>query len=422
MGNTTAGEIIYKEITLDNGLKVILNPNNKAPIVQILVLYHVGSKNENTNRTGFAHLFEHMMFEGSENIKKTEHFGHVVRVGGTLNGSTFFDITDYYEALPSEYLELGLWLEADRMRALDITQENFDNQRAVVTEEYRQRYENSPYGMTFPLIANLVFKNTSYGWTSIGDMGQLAEASIEEVRNFHSKYYRPNNATLAISGDFEFDTAEELVKRHFSDIPAGETIAEVPKFQFEIDAQRREVYYDNVPAAKVFIVFKGAEVGHKYSETLDVISAIMGEGRSSRLQSELVYCNNPLASSVSCSNLALENSGMMIFSATCEAGKTPEEVEKKLFEEISLLKSNGANKRELDKCLNYIETMIANTNQYLIGVANSLASNSVLQKNIGRTTREMEYYNAVSLQNIQEVATNYLDEAKACVLHYLPKS
>jgi len=192
-------KVDFDEFDLENGLHVILHKDNSNPIVSVDIWYHVGSKDEDTNRTGFAHLFEHMMFQGSENVGKAEHFSYVQKAGGTVNGSTNQDRTNYFESLPSNQLELALWLESDRMSTLNVTQENFDNQREVVKEEKRQRYDNVPYGSRFYNLFSLAFKNQPYGWIPIGSMQHLNDADLSYAQNFYKRFYNPNNAVLVVS-------------------------------------------------------------------------------------------------------------------------------------------------------------------------------------------------------------------------------
>src|SRR6476469_4366644 len=208
-------QLDIEEYTLGNGLRVVLNRDNAVPVVSVAVYYNVGSRNEREGRTGFAHLFEHMMFQGSEDVKKAEHFQFIMKAGGTLNGTTSSERTNYCETLPASQLPLALWLESDRMRALAVTQENLDNQREAVKEEKRLRYDNQPYGQIFDLINEMIFRNFANAHSTIGSMEHLDDASVEAVQEFFRIYYAPNNAVLAISGSFEIGTSKELVETYF---------------------------------------------------------------------------------------------------------------------------------------------------------------------------------------------------------------
>src|SRR5436305_2440298 len=212
-------QLDIEEYTLSNGLRVVLNKDDAVPVVSVAVYYNVGSRNERPGRTGFAHLFEHMMFQGSENVPKAGHFQHIMKAGGTMNGTTSSERTNYYETLPANQLPLGLWLESDRMRSLAVTQENLDNQRDAVKEEKRLRYDNQPYGQIFDLINEMIYKNFANSHSTIGSMEHPDDATVADVQEFFRIYYAPNNAVLSISGSFDREEAKKLVESYFGDIP-----------------------------------------------------------------------------------------------------------------------------------------------------------------------------------------------------------
>src|SRR5687767_3354508 len=212
-----------EEYSLSNGLRVVLNRDDAVPVVAVAVYYNVGSRNEREGRTGFAHLFEHMMFQGSENVKKAEHFQYIMKAGGTMNGTTSSERTNYYETLPASQLPMALWLESDRMRSLAVTQENLDNQREAVKEEKRLRYDNQPYGQIFDLINEMIYKNFANAHSTIGSMDHLDDATVEDVQEFFRIYYAPNNAVLVLSGAFDTETAKGLIDTYFADIPSQPT-------------------------------------------------------------------------------------------------------------------------------------------------------------------------------------------------------
>ncbi|MDH3530516.1 MAG: insulinase family protein, partial [Acidobacteriota bacterium] len=218
--NLELADLQLEDYFLGNGLRVVLNPEPSIPVVSIAVYYDVGSRNEREGRTGFAHLFEHMMFQGSENVGKAEHFQFIMKAGGTMNGTTSTERTNYFETLPADQLPLGLWLESDRMRTLAVTQENLDNQREAVKEEKRLRYDNQPYGKIFDILMSMVYKNFANAHSTIGSMAHLDAATVEDVREFFRIYYAPNNAVLVLSGAFEPDTAKSLIEKYFGTISA----------------------------------------------------------------------------------------------------------------------------------------------------------------------------------------------------------
>src|SRR5947207_10910407 len=237
--------LALEDYRLSNGLRVVLNEDHSAPLVAVNVWYHVGSKNERPGRTGFAHLFEHMLFSGSENVGNNEHFRYVQSVGGVLNGTTFFDRTNYFETLPSNYLALGLWLESDRMGFFlpALTQEKLDIQREVVKEERRQRYDNVPYGTAFERLLNLAYDpDYSYHWPTIGSMEDLGAASLDDIRDFFGTWYRPDNAVLTVTGDFAPDEARQLVHQYFADIPPGGAFPPFDLQRRALGGERRESF------------------------------------------------------------------------------------------------------------------------------------------------------------------------------------
>src|SRR5215204_6440286 len=243
-----------EEYKLENGLRVVLNRDTTSPVVSVAVYYDVGSRNEREGRTGFAHLFEHMMFQGSENVKKAEHFQFIMKAGGTMNGTTSSERTNYFETLPASELPLGLWLESDRMRSLAVTQENLDNQREAVKEEKRLRYDNQPYGQIFDLIAEMIYKNFSNAHSTIGSMEDLDDATVEDVQEFFRIYYAPNNAVLVLSGAFETETAKELIEKYFGTIPSQPLPPPLDVAEPEEVAEKYREYEDSLAPLPAFLM------------------------------------------------------------------------------------------------------------------------------------------------------------------------
>ena len=277
--------LALEDYRLDNGLRVVLNEDHSAPLVAVNLWYHVGSKNERPGRTGFAHLFEHMLFSGSKHVGNNEHFRYVQSVGGVLNGTTFFDRTNYFETLPSNYLALGLWLESDRMGYFlpALTQEKLDIQREVVKEERRQRYDNVPYGTAFERLLNLGYDpDYSYHWPTIGSMEDLGAASLDDIREFFATWYRPDNATLTLIGDFVPDEAKRLVEQYFGPIPEG---GPLPPFALErqpLNGERREVVPSPVQLPRVYRLYHLPKMGHRDWIAGDLLSSVLsGDGQPS---------------------------------------------------------------------------------------------------------------------------------------------
>lgn len=333
---------------LPNGLDVILHEDHTIPSLTVNIWYHVGSKNEEKGRTGFAHLFEHMMFQGSKNHDK-DYFMPFEKVGGDVNGSTTEDRTNYYESVPSNYLELCIWLEADRMANLipAMTQEKLDNQRDVVKNERRQRVDNQPYGRVWENLGWLMYpEEHPYNWPVIGYMEDLSAASMEDVQNFFKQYYTPNNASLCITGDFNPAEAKALVEKHFASIPAGPAVARKEEWIPQLDGIRRATMQDNVSLARVHYAFPSAPYYKPGDAEMDIFANILTNGKTSRLYKSLVY-DKQIAQDVSAFQSSSEIASMFILMATVREGHTVEEVEQALDAELKKILAEGITPTEL---------------------------------------------------------------------------
>jgi len=278
-----------EEFSLDNGLRVVLNRDEAVPVVAVAVYYNVGSRNEREGRTGFAHLFEHMMFQGSENVKKAEHFQFIMKAGGTMNGTTSSERTNYFETLPANQLPLALWLESDRMRSLAVTQENLDNQREAVKEEKRLRYDNQPYGQIFDLINEMIYRNFANAHSTIGSMEHLDDATVEDVQEFFRIYYAPNNAVLVISGSFEPETAKQLVDTYFGDIPSQPEPPGLDVSEPDEVANTYREWEDKLAPFPAFLIgWKIPERRSPEFNALYLAGKLLYDGESSRLYQKLV--------------------------------------------------------------------------------------------------------------------------------------
>jgi zinc protease len=408
------------EYDLANGLHVILLPQHHVPLVAVNVWYRVGSKDEDPKRTGFAHLFEHMMFQGSANVPKLGHFRHIQDVGGTLNATTNQDRTNYFETLPSSHLGLGLWLESDRMFALNVTQENFENQRAVVKEERRQRYDNRPYGTVYENLLHHVFPSSGYHWSTIGSMLHLDEATLEEVVDFHHSHYLPNNAALAIVGSFNEAEARRLIDLFFGSIPSGPLQPRIEQIVEPLHEQARVEMTDAVALTLVTIAFQTPQAFTKESYALDIASDILSAGRSSRFYQRLVY-KEKIAKEVSTYNVSNEKAGLFVIQAMVHASSTPEDVERVIWEELHLLLDQGVNEMELQKALNneesdYIRHLIPLANQ-----ADHLQRARAFTGDTLNAFRDLEMLRAVTRDEVQRAAQRYLRESIAVVLRVSAK-
>jgi len=412
--------ISFDEFQLANGLHVILHVDHFLPIVAINLWYHVGSKNENENRTGFAHMFEHMMFQGSGNVPPNGHFRYVQEAGGTLNGSTSFDRTNYFETVPSHQFELGLWLEADRMRSLSLSQQTLDTQRSVVMEERRSRYDNQPYGTMYEQLFSHAFKLQPYSWPTIGSMEDIRNATLADVKEFHSMYYRPDNASLCIAGDIDPVEARSLIERHFGDIGArnGEIFrpfVHEPAQQMQV----RDYVYDAIPLPAIIAGFHIPDLNDRDFVPLEILANILSSGKSSRLHHKLVY-EQRVAQSVLSFAYGMELPGLYIVRAIVQQGKNPESVEALIWEELRDIRENGVSQEELQKAKNGLEAAYIRNLSSLQSRADLLNACFILSKDTNRINTELESIHEVQLADIHRVASRWLVETNATVLHYRP--
>jgi predicted Zn-dependent peptidase len=342
---------------LENGLRVILSRDPRAPVVAVNLWYDVGSRHEKPGKTGFAHLFEHMMFQGSANVEKGQHFSHIQAVGGTLNASTWADRTNYYETLPGHELELALWLEADRMASLlpAMTQEKLDNQRDVVKNERRAGVDNQPYGSWDERMQALAFPDGHpYQHPTIGSMEDLSAASLEDVREFFATYYAPNNAVLTVAGDFEPAEALAMIERHFGPIPANPSLPPPPDMTIDaiIGREVRETVPDRVPLPRIYLAFRCAPFGTDAFDALEVASDILGSGRASRLYASLVREQRLAQDATVFVFPWVGGATMLAMWATARAGVEAATLEAALHAELDRLAAEGPSDAELERVRN----------------------------------------------------------------------
>jgi len=417
-----AGWIDYEQHTLDNGLSVVISEDHSVPVVAVDVWYHVGSAYEEVGRSGFAHLFEHMMFQGSENLDKTEHFQYISRAGGTMNGSTTQDRTNYWEILPANRLNMGLWLEADRMRSLAITEENFENQRETVKEERRQRVDNEPYGAAFMVSDTLGYDGYPYGHTVIGRMVDLDAAEVGDVQAFFNKYYCPSNAVLAIVGDVDPKEALAMAQEYFGDIKPG-TNAPVPTWDEPLfKGERREVV--DSPKANVPADFIGYLVPpHKHPDTpaLSLLNDLLTEGESSRLHKRLVSDEN-VAFGVFGFNDSRMGVGMFRLIVAANAGVDIKTCENMMYEEIAKVQNEGISDDELEKLKIGFRTGFISGRQTVLNKAEALHHYALFHDDIADINEDLDRYMAVTSEDIQRVAKKYLVENNRTVVTAMPPS
>ncbi len=410
----------FTDTRLDNGLRVIIAEDHYAPVFGIAVSYAVGSKDERAGRTGFAHLFEHMMFKGSENVGAGEHFFLIYNNGGGMNGTTNTDRTLYFESLPKNQLDLALFLEADRMRSLDINKENLENQRQAVKEERRLRLDNQPYGQTNERITELAYENFAYKHSVIGSMADLDAASVQDVTQFFKTYYAPNNAVLALVGDLNTREALEKVKRYFGAIPRQEAPKPVDLSEKPQTAEKRERIEDRLARLpRVDIAFKIPPAASKDAAALHMLSSILAGGESSRLYQKLVK-EKEVAVQMGAFVDDRIGPGVYRVIAIVRPGKSPEEVESLISEEISKLHAEPVTEKELLRARSSIRRSAVSSRRNALGRAIRLADDAVLFNDPGRINTEAEQQMQVSAADIQAAARSYLTAANRTVIVTVP--
>lgn len=413
-------KIDYVEYDLPNGLHVILHEDHSTPIVAVSVMYHVGSKNEDPQRTGFAHFFEHLMFEGSENIPRGEFSNYVEKAGGALNANTSQDRTFYYDLLPSNQLELGLWLESERLMHAKVDSTGIATQREVVKEEKRQRMDNQPYGSFQAEIMSHAYTVHPYRWTPIGSMEHLDAASEEDYVNFYKTFYVPNNACLSIAGDIDIKSTKKLIKKYFGGIPKGAEIVRPTIVEPEKTAQVRDTVYDNIQLPAVMMAFHSPAMGTEDAYAMDIVSKILSEGSSSRLNTRIVETDQQ-AVYVGAFPFSLEDPGIFIALSIVNADVEPDAVETSIMEEISKLQTELISDKEFEKLQNQIEKDVVNSFSSQAGIAENLAQYYMYYGDTELINTEITKYKAVTKEDIQKAAQKYLTEKNSVVLYYLPK-
>jgi predicted Zn-dependent peptidase len=412
----------FKETTLKNGLRVITVEDHSAPVVAISVTYNVGSRNEREGRTGFAHLFEHMMFKGSENVGSGEHFMLVFNNGGTMNGTTNEDRTNYFEALPSNQLDLALFLEADRMRSLAITKENLDNQRNAVQEERRLGVDNQPYGKSFELRQELMYDNFAYKHSVIGSMEDLNAATVEDVAEFFKTYYAPNNAVLVLVGDFKTAEALAKIRANFESIPRQPDPPAVDMTEPPQKAERRAKLDDVLARApRVDVVYKAAQGNTPDYYALLVLTGALQGGQSSRLYQTLVK-EKELVTGVGGFMDEKRGVGGFFTSATLRPGATTKDVEELIYAEIERLKKEPIADWELQKAKNSARRALIGNLQSSLSRAILMGQFAVYYNDPGLINTRLDKISAVTKEDVQRVANKYLKETNRSIVITMPKA
>lgn len=414
-------KIDFVEYDLPNGLHVILHEDHSTPIVAVTVMYHVGSKNEQPGRTGFAHFFEHLLFEGTENVERGQFMGIVKAAGGALNANTTQDRTFYYEILPSNQLELGLYLESERMLHARIDTIGVETQREVVKEEKRQRIDNVPYMSFQENIFKRAFKQHPYRWTTIGSLEDLNAAKLDEFMEFYKEYYVPNNAVLSIAGDINLAQTKELINKYFSEIPKGGTPYRPQIEEPALPAEVRDTIYDNIQLPAVFQAYRMPGQGTDDYYALNMLTTLLSGGPSARMQKQLVD-KEQKALQVVAFPYALEDHGLFIALGLVNMGVELSDLEKAMNQEIEKVQKELISDREFQKVLNQIESNFVTSNARVAGIAESLANYHMYFGDANLINTEIERFRKVTKEDIRRVAQKYLTPENRVVLHYLPKA
>src|SRR6266566_7377126 len=409
-----------QQFNLANGLRIILCEDHAVPVVSVVVYYDVGSRNEKLGRTGFAHLFEHMMFQGSENVPKAAHFQHIFNAGGTMNGTTSTERTNYFETLPANHLPLALWLESDRMRSLKVTQENLDNQRNAVQEEKRLRYDNQPYVSAFLRINELIFKNPANAHSTIGSMEDLDAATIEDVQEFFRIYYAPNNAVLTIAGDFDTVQAAAQVRKYFEEIPSQSSPPPVDVSEPQDVAQTHEVYDDKLAPAPAFVL--GWKIPPRRTPdfyALSLAGDLIFEGDSSRLYQKLVKGDESVVSIQGGIDERRGPSALYIF-ALPKPGEEVAAIRDQIFAEIQALRISGPSDEEMEKLRNSLCNDVVRGRQSTMYRAQRLAEYALYDADPTLFDAELDHYLAITPEQIRSAVERFLDVENRVVLDIVP--
>lgn len=412
--------IEFVEYDLDNGLHVILHQDKSTPIVAVTTMYHVGSKNENPDRTGFAHFFEHLLFEGSENIGRGEYASYVENSGGRLNANTTNDRTFYYELLPSNQLEMGLWLESERLLHATVDITGVETQRDVVKEERRQRMDNQPYGSILEESLKRSFTVHPYRWSVIGSMEHLNAATEEDYKTFYNDFYTPNNCVLSIAGDIDIEETKKLITKYFATIPVKNPNVFRPNIvEPPMAAEIRDTVYDNIQLPAVVLVNRIPEQGTEDFYAVSMLNTLLSTGESSRFHKSLVD-KEQKAMFVFSLPLPTEDPGVAITFSIANMGVDVVDLEAGIHAEVERVKGELISDKEFQKLRNQIENNFISGNSTVAGIAESLANYHMYFGDSNLINTELNKYLAVTREDIQAAAQKYYTD-KRVVLHYLPK-
>jgi zinc protease len=415
-----SGKIQFTEYKLDNGLTVILHQDKSVPIVAVSVMYHVGSKNERPDRTGFAHFFEHLLFEGTKNIPRGDYFKLVQSAGGTLNANTWYDRTYYYEIMPSNQLELGLWMESERMLHANVDETGINTQRNVIKEERSQTVDNRPYGRVLEESMQRAFTVHPYRWSVIGDMAHLDAADENDFINFYKTYYVPNNAILSIAGSIEIEDAKALVQKYFGTIPRGADAVKPDIVEPPLRNEVRDTFFDNIQLPAVVQTYRIPAMGTPDFYAVDMLSKLLSGGKSSRMYKSIVD-EQQLALQVMNIPIALEHPGVSINFGLVNMGVSPEKLEEAMNREIENVRTNLISDEEFQKLRNQVENEFYSSSSTMAGIAENLANYKMYYGDANLINTEIERYMRVTKEDLQMAALKYFSPVNRVTLYYLPK-
>ena len=417
----SAQEVKFEEYDLDNGMHVILHQDNSAPVVTTSVMYHVGAKDENPERTGFAHFFEHLLFEGTKNIERGEWFTIVSSNGGSNNANTTDDRTYYYEVFPSNNVELGLWMESERLLHPIINQIGVDTQNEVVKEEKRLRVDNAPYGHFLEYVKQEMFKKHPYKGTTIGKMAHLDAATLEEFQAFNKKFYVPNNAVLVVAGDIDVPSVKKMIQDYFGTIPRGKDIVRnLPKEDPITEAISAKGYDANIQIPAVVAAYRTPSFKDRDSYVLNMISNYLSSGKSSKLYKKIVD-EKKMALQVGAFNVSQEDYGLYLLFGLPLGEVKLNDIIAEIDEEIVKLQTELISEKDYQKLQNKFENQFVNSNSSISGIANSLARYYMLYGDTNLINNEIDIYKSITREEIQAVAKKYLNPNQRLILEYLPK-
>jgi predicted Zn-dependent peptidase len=416
-----AQKVEFEEYDLDNGMHVILHQDNSAPVVTTAVMYHVGAKDEQPDRTGMAHFFEHLLFEGTENIGKGEWFKLVSSNGGRNNANTTDDRTYYYEIFPSNKLELGLWMESERLLHPIIGQDGVDTQNEVVKEEKRLRVDNQPYSRFLENVKKNIFKKHPYKGTTIGKMKHLDDATLEEFLAFNKKFYVPNNATIVVAGDIDLDTTKKMIQDYFGPIPRGADIERTFLLEDPITSPISAKAYDpNIQIPAIITAYRTPSMKTRDSRVLDMVSSYLSSGRSSILYKKLVDTKK-MTLQVGAINVSQEDYGTYILYGLPQGETKLSDIVKEIDEEVVKMQTDLISEKAYQKLQNKFENNFVNSNSSVDGIANSLARYNVLFGDTNLINTEIDIYRSITREEIRAVAKKYLNPNQRLTLEYLPE-